>query len=290
MLWGIGYFGKYGHFELACALGLKTDRGYEEWGFDMSKLKPQLIITGSNKKKSGFASGIGYFILLVIVFVIGVYVGMRLDSADLNEDLFSRNLNSDVPEVQNIAEESEKAVLDVVQQKEVNTNVQDVPTQSVSENNTDKIADTNLEINSEDQGTELVDDTSMASSSDALTETTNNESSFEEGGLAATNSPTEDSYRLQVAAFGNLDDANGFVSQLKLKGYDAYIVTMPNSRGEVWNLIKVGNFKTAQEAWNLSAMYQNKEGGEVFVESLNRGRVYKESLEEKLEENNDQQE
>ncbi len=262
------------------------DRGYEEWGFHMSKLKPQLIITGSNKKKSGFASGIGYFILLVIVFVLGVYVGMRLDSADLNEDLFSRNLNTNVPEAQNIAEESQEHVIEVVHEKEANADIQDVPPQSVFENNIDKIVDTNLEITPVDQGTELVDGASMASSSDVLTETTNNESIVLERDLAETNSPSEDSYRIQVAAFGNLDDANGFVGELKLKGYDAYIVTTPNSRGEVWNLIKVGNFKTAQEAWNFSTMYQSKEGGEVFVESLKRGRVYNESLEE----NNEQQE
>ena len=89
-----------------------------------------------------------------------------------------------------------------------------------------------------------------------------------------------DTYRLQVAAFENLDDANEAVNRLRDKGYDAYVLTTTNSRGEMWNLIKVGKFETAQEAWNSSTLYQSKEGGDVIVESLQRGRVYNESLEQ----------
>jgi len=92
--------------------------------------------------------------------------------------------------------------------------------------------------------------------------------------------PEIEIYRLQVAAFENLDDANEAVSELQDKGYDAYIVQATNSREEDWNLIKVGKFETAQEAWNFSTLYQRKEGGDVFVESLQRGRVYNESLEQ----------
>ncbi|MCK5710923.1 MAG: SPOR domain-containing protein [Deltaproteobacteria bacterium] len=85
---------------------------------------------------------------------------------------------------------------------------------------------------------------------------------------------------MQVAAFENLNDANEAVSELQDKGYDAYIVQATNSREEDWNLIKVGKFETAREAWNFSTLYQSKEGGDVFVESLQRGRVYNESLEQ----------
>lgn len=245
----------------------------------MSKLKPQLIITGSNKKKSSFAGGIGYFLLLAIVFVLGVYVGMRLDSSDLDGDMFSRDLQSDVPQAQSVSGESE-TVTGVAQEEESNAYVQDVFPKSVSETNPDKIEDANLAIDPLDQTTELVDNTSTPGSLDTSAEAEKNESTLTEGDLTETDLSIGDSYRLQVAAFGNLDDANELVGELKLRGYDAYIVTTPNSRGEVWNLIKVGNFKTAQEAWDFSTMYQDKEGGEVFVENLSRGRVYHEPLEE----------
>lgn len=243
----------------------------------MSKLKPQLIITGSNKKKSSFAGGIGYFLLLAVVFVLGVYVGMRLDSSDLDEDIFSRDLQSNVPEVQGVSDESKKGVGDIAQDNQsstyvVDTSVLDTSAQPKSESKTSEIEDANLEINSSGPNAELKED--------ASTEPEQNETTLAVGDSAANDLPSEDSYRLQVAAFGNLDDANEFVSDLKLKGYDAYIVTTTNSRGEVWSLIKVGNFKTTQEAWNFSTIYRNKEGGEAFVESLNQGRVYREPLEE----------
>lgn len=245
----------------------------------MSKLKPQLIVTGSNKKKSSFAGGIGYFLLLAVVFVLGVYVGMRLDNSDLDENMLSRDLQSNVPQGQSVSGESHRTAADLTQEKESNTSVQDELPQSASESNSDKIEDANLIVDPIDQTTELVDNTLTPSSLNTVEVAEENESTLAEGDLAADLS-LGDSYRLQVAAFGNIDDANDIVSNLKLKGYDAYIVTTPNSRGEVWNLIKVGNFKTAQEAWNFSTMYQDKEGGEVFVESISRGRVYREQPEE----------
>ncbi|MEK6223481.1 MAG: SPOR domain-containing protein [Thermodesulfobacteriales bacterium] len=246
----------------------------------MSKLKPQFIITGSNKEKSGFTSGIGHFFLLVLVFVLGVYVGMRVDNTDLVEESSSGNAKDSVPATQDISGEAEKVVTKGAQEKGANINIQDTSPQKVSESYQDKIEDANLEISPADTNTKLVDDASIVKGSDVPTENLDNELVLVEGGSVASGLFLQDSYRLQVAAFGNLDDANELVSELELKGYDAYIVTTPNSRGEVWNLIKIGNFQTAREAWNFSTMYQNKEGGEVFVESLNRGRVYNESLEE----------
>ncbi|MEX0999938.1 MAG: SPOR domain-containing protein [Thermodesulfobacteriota bacterium] len=246
----------------------------------MAKLKPQLLITGSNKKKGAFASGIGHFLLLVLVFVLGVYVGMRVDNTDLVEESFHGNSKGSVPATQNISGESKKVVTKVPKEEKSKVGIQNTSPQKVSESDQDKIEDANLEISPADANTKLVDGASILKGSDTPTETTSNESGLIEEDLEVTDLAPEDSYRLQVAAFGNLDDANELVSELKLKGYGAYIVTTSNSRGEVWNLIKIGNFKTPQEAWNFSTMYQNKEGGEVFVESLNRGRVYNESLEE----------
>jgi septal ring-binding cell division protein DamX len=250
----------------------------------MSKLKPQLIITGSNKKKGGFTSGIGHFFLLVLVFVLGVYVGMRVDNTDLVEESFHGNSKGSVPVTQNISRESKKVVTKVPKEEKSKVDIQDTSSQWVSEKTPDiidnKIEGSDLEISPADANTKLVDDASIVKGSDTPTESLDNELVLVEGGSVASDLFLQDSYRLQVAAFGNLDDANELVSELKLKGYDAYIVTTSNSRGEVWNLIKIGNFQTAREAWNFSTMYQNKEGGEVFVESLNRGRVYNESLEE----------
>jgi len=248
----------------------------------MSKLKPQLIVTGSHKKKSSFASGIGYFLVLVIVFVLGVYVGMRIDGTDFEQDHFGQ-----APE--DTTSSAEKAV------KRSQNDVARIETESASEND---IMATNPET--QFQTSESINQATSPDNNNSVSEgeiksedemsmiTSANESRSgvsDELNPITTDmnnqlEPDDDAYRLQVAAFGNMNDANEFVDTLKLKGYDAYIVTTSNSRGEVWNLIKVGNFKTAREAWNLSTVYQSNEGGEVFVESLNKGRVYNESLEE----------
>ncbi len=50
----------------------------------MKELKPKLIIAGSNKKKRG--SGIGYLLTLILVFVVGVYVGMKVDDTEFSGD------------------------------------------------------------------------------------------------------------------------------------------------------------------------------------------------------------
>lgn len=243
----------------------------------MTKLKPQLIITGSNKKKGGFVSGIGHFLVLVVVFVLGVYVGMRIDSTDLDVGQTSNISEENITQSQNFSEAPENIVVESSLRKSI-TNIKDTPPSVIGENTVDgtDVQTENIAISSQAKNIEELATTNLYQQPTQI----ENELPIEQGGIAEPVLEPEDSYRLQVAAFGNLEDANDFVNGQKLKGYDAYIVTTSNSRGEVWNLIKVGNFKTAEEAWNYSAVYQDKEGGEVFVESLNKGRVYNESLEE----------
>jgi len=250
----------------------------------MSKLKPQLILTGSNKKKGSFAGGIGSFLLLVAVFVLGVYVGMKLDSTDLSGDMFSRDTQSSQtkPENTNIEMESEKPISDTPNKSESNIYAQDVSTELKPKNNAIYVDE---DISNIDQNTGQLDNSSMPSSVGNSPQAENIESISQPVNFEPNDLSLEDAYRLQVAAFSNLDDANEIVNELKLKGYNAYILTTSNSRGEVWNLIKIGNFNTANEAWDFSEMYQNKEGGEVFVESLNKGRVYNRPVKENSEVN-----
>lgn len=253
----------------------------------MTKLKPQLIVSGPGKKKGGFASGIGYFFVLIIVFVLGIYVGMRVDKADFGEEqLISMEENNALPN-QNSPNEPKEAVVEVSKEK-TSADHSTSPEQASLADEGETIyqaEDLNSEVASLDESEELGDQQEInnginTDSGESVTNL-NIESAVLQPELAAESLIDEDTYRLQVAAFGNIDHANEVTNELRLKGYDAYIVTTSNSRGEVWNLIKVGKFNTAQGAWNFSTIFQSKEGGEVFVESLNKGRVYNESLEEK---------
>jgi cell division septation protein DedD len=82
--------------------------------------------------------------------------------------------------------------------------------------------------------------------------------------------PSTDKYTLQVAAFAEMERAQKLVNELKEKGYDAYIVSTRNSRGEAWNFIKVGRFKTKEEAQDFADSFQEKETLEAIVEELDQ--------------------
>ena len=258
----------------------------------MTKLKPQLIVTGPGKKKGGFVSGIGSFFILIIVFVLGVYVGMRVDRSDFGEEpsigtTEISTTENNAPLYQNSSNESQEVVVEISQEETAGGRPisPEPPSLKDADTTIDQAEDSNSEVVSLNESDGIGDQQeikdSMNIDSDESATSLNNQPAVLQPQLAAGNLIEEDTYRLQVAAFGNLDQANEVMSELKLKGYDSYIITTSNSRGEVWNLIKVGKFNTAQEAWNFSTIFQSKEGGEVFVESLNKGRVYNESLEEK---------
>ena len=246
----------------------------------MTKLKPQLIVAGPNKKKGGFASGVGYFLILIIVFVLGVYVGMGVNSTDFSDEQLSAMTDKDVSSTDEALSEPRQDTIEPVQQEVVDLD-REILDKPVAVNNND-LANSLDESNSEE--VILVDSIDEANSPiviSAVGEPSSNGSDVFFDDASKEDLVDQDTYRLQVAAFGSIDQANEVVNDLKLRGYDAYIETSSNSRGEVWNLIKVGKFSTAQEAWNYSTIYQSKEGGEVFVESLSKGRVYNESLEER---------
>ncbi|MEM7007504.1 MAG: SPOR domain-containing protein [Thermodesulfobacteriota bacterium] len=250
----------------------------------MTKLKPQLIVAGPNKKKGGFASGIGYFLVLIIVFVLGVYLGMRVDNPNFTNDQMPQSAQNETIQDNNSYSMDDE----IVALSQNDNSVQDPRVSTPDTTSTyykGRVQPAQKERNDSPFITEDAQDnegvnTPLLIAAQESTDNLNNGLQVESLDVSLVD---QDTYRLQVAAFGSIDQANEVTNELRLKGYDAYIVTSSNSRGEVWNLIKVGKFKTAQEAWNYAALYQSNEGGEVFVESLNKGRVYNESLEDNKE-------
>jgi len=252
----------------------------------MSKLKPQLIVTGSGKKKGSFASGIGYFVLLILIFVLGVYVGMRVDRSDLHlEREGNREFSGDKqPSIQNSSEKSQHVIAKadqgpVSESKNQNSSLDSKTPyyQGIKENHLEgAVSGTGYSKDNVRPN----EDKSTLTDANELNIKNGNEISLLPPGSKEPSGALEDSYRLQVAAYADNTTANEVVEELKVKGYPAYIVIITNSRGEVWNLIKIGDFKTAQQAWDFSDVFRSKEGGEAFVESLNHGRVHKRNLQE----------
>ncbi len=242
----------------------------------MTKLKPQLIIAGPNKKKGGFARGMGYFLVLAIVFVLGVYVGMGVNNSQFGSEQF---IGMSQGENSSNSNQVERGITQDTQQK-VDTN-NDVLAESDTvkdiDNRVEALDDTNSGLSLDE--IEASDNTTVVSSLSGSTASRSSTVGLDSDS-ASDDLIDRDTYRLQVAAFGSFDQASEAVNDLVLRGYDAYIVTTANSRGEVWNLIKVGKFNTALEAWNYSTIFRSQEGGEVIVESISKGRVYDVSMEE----------
>ncbi len=246
----------------------------------MTKLKPQLIIAGPSKKKGGFASGVGYFLVLAIVFALGVYVGMGVNNSQFGSEQIIGMGEGEKSSISDSAAELKRETT-VSSTQEVVTDNNDPAKSSTAADNS--YSDEPFENPHSGAGLNEVkasDDAVVVSSLSRPGANLNNSTDGLDSGTVSGALIDRDSYRLQVAAFGSFDQANEAVNDLKIRGYDAYVVTTSNSRGEVWNLVKVGKFDTAQEAWNYSTIFQSQEGGEVFVESLSKGRVYNLSLEE----------
>jgi len=255
----------------------------------MTKLKPKFIIAGSNKKKRGFGSTVGYFLTLILVFVVGVYVGMKIDDTKFGNERLAEISNDSSPVGDNTVNKNPELVGEVAIYIESDSEIDNILSDSATIKENDIIKtqtagtysdQSPLEENENPLDVQQLQDNGNSESYGTKVALKNKVSDIAETESQGSGLAEVDIYRLQVAAFENLDHAKEAVKELQLKGYDAYIITSTNSRGEIWNLIKVGKFQTAQEAWNFSTLYQSKEGRGVFVESLNRGRVYNDSLEE----------
>lgn len=68
-----------------------------------------------------------------------------------------------------------------------------------------------------------------------------------------------DIYIVQVSSFKNEKIANNEVEKIKLKGYDAFIEKAEIVNKGIWYRVKVGNFKSLQEAFSFQKKYNKGE-------------------------------
>jgi hypothetical protein len=50
-----------------------------------------------------------------------------------------------------------------------------------------------------------------------------------------------------------------------------------NSKGETWNLVKVGKYSSIEQAWSQSALFKRTVGRDAYVETLGTKTVFNES-------------
>jgi len=252
----------------------------------MSKLKPQLIIADSGRRKRGGGGGFWSFLAFVIVFAVGIYVGTKLDEygiiggGDNKQSTVSESPSSvntknvrDTESKPDFSQEtlSSKEPAVIISEKiQTGESMGDGASDLKDSDNTDGYdADSGLvSLNPEDissPGGDGMDEKDVEND-----DTVDVEATTAKAERTETVNSGADGYTLQIAAFATPQEAEKVVNEYKGKGYDAYSVTITNSRGEEWNLVKIGRFSTIEKAWDESAIFERREGQEAYVETLDK--------------------
>lgn len=248
----------------------------------MANLKPRLMMTQTGRKRRGF----GKLLFVLIIFAAGFYAGSKY--GDSVYEFMGPQQVPNISEIEDPVNDKETLAVKQESTKEVNTKIysnpgnQDVKDQSFL---TESLLDTEGETSTHYPiQNEII--ASNDSSQDALVSGEESGSSLEVGGSldnaeSADNSDeaakTQSGYTLQVAAFSTPEEANGVAEGYIAKGYKAYVVPIDNSRGESWNLVKIGRFNTIDQAFSYSTYFKNREGVQAYVESLEQETVFNES-------------
>lgn len=249
----------------------------------MANLKPRLMMTQTGRKRRGF----GKLLFLVIIFAAGFYAGSKYgdsffeyiggqNSSDTSQIAKNNKASKGISEKEEPPGE-DNSIESYIEPQEQEINKQDslsgtlIPGQS--EFSSPASFQNDVDVNDDDTGNDII----LAQESGHSIEI----DSALDSSLPADNSEeaakTKGLYTLQVAAFSTPDEANSVAKEYIAKGYEAYVVPIDNSRGETWNLVKIGKFNTIEQAWSYSAYFKNREGAEAYVESLEQETVFNES-------------
>lgn len=265
----------------------------------MSKLKPQLIIADSGRRKRGGGGGFWSFLAFLIVFAVGIYVGTKLDEygitaggdnqqSAVSESSSSVNKKSaeDTVIKQDFSQEtiSSKEPAVIISEKiqtgeSIGDEVSDLGDSDKADGYDTDSGLVSLDPNDiTSPAEEDVDENDVENDETVDSEgTTDSERTTAEGERTKPVKPGANGYTLQIAAFATPQEAKKVMNEYKGKGYDAYTVTITNSRGEEWNLVKIGRFPTIEKAWDESAVFERREGQEAYVETLNQDTKVNES-------------
>lgn len=252
----------------------------------MAELKPRLIITSPGRKRRGF----GTFITVLVIFALGFYAGYKYGDYLLGAgppEVSTQNqepggtLEQQALSVEQKEPGSEKGDILYSERIDATDNQEslvegeflasEVPGDKGSYSNTDPDGTGQMQFKSD------VDNTSQDMAASSLENSVSAESGNETDAFIEDAGTSAGAYTLQVGAFSTPEQAREVVEGYKSKGYEAYLVPIENSRGERWNLVKIGKFNTIDQAWSYASYFNNREGVEAYVESVEQGTEFNES-------------
>ncbi|MEQ9619900.1 MAG: SPOR domain-containing protein [Deltaproteobacteria bacterium] len=257
----------------------------------MSKLKPKLIITDSGRRSRG-SGGFWSFLSFLIIFGVGVYIGTKLDDFGIingGGDQAKQAVTGEKPK--DYSEKKEEALKGNVKVYPAQDGIATKePAVIISEKLESGLSNNSSNIDDPDDG----GDSGLTSlDPEGITGRIGDgeegaEETFSDPGSDPAETDTDKktqtqgsggSYTLQIAAFARSEDAREAVKHYKDKGYNAYTVQVENSKGEKWNLVKIGKFSSIEQAWSQSAVFKRREGKEAYVETLSQSTAVNESWE-----------
>lgn len=252
----------------------------------MEELKPRLILTKSNKSRFD----IGKYIFFLTIFIIGFYFGYSYRSLD--SDILSEGKNR----ISKVTEKRFKkldpdrsvnfqAVSPVIEKKKdiiesITNYEQSEKKEIVLAKNPDKdelkevgyksnIKNDLVVLGNRDQRNS--DDTDIK---DSNSDNQSQENKIQKNKIVDALSAQGDSYyTLQIAAFETESKSNKLLEELSNKGYKVYSISVVNSLGDRWNLVRLGNFATLNEAQEFSELLLNSEGINSNIQAIEKSKL-----------------
>lgn len=248
----------------------------------MANLKPRLIMTQTGRKRRGF----GKLLLVLIIFAAGFYTGSKYGDSFF-ETIATQN-GHNISDIEASDRALEQKSVEQESKQQVSTEMYGNPENQDIESQT-FLAESVLEAQGETSSPYLIQNDNLAghdSTENALISGDESGSFLQVGTTLDISAPSDNQdeplksrgvYTLQVAAFSTPEEANSAAEGYIAKGYEAYVVPIENSRGESWNLVKIGRFNTIEKAFSYATYFKNREGIEAYVENLEQETVFNES-------------
>lgn len=249
----------------------------------MEELKPRLILTKSNKSRFD----IGKYIFFLTIFIIGFYFGYSYRSLD--SDILSEGKNKISKVTQKRFKKldpdrsvNSQAVSHVIEKKKDDkTNYKETKeneTVLVKKPNNNELKEVGYKSNIKNNLV-VLGNRNQRNNDDTDIKDSNSDNQSQKNKIQknktvdALSAQGDSSYTLQIAAFETESKSNKLLEELSNKGYKVYSISVVNSLGDRWNLVRLGNFATLNEAQEFSELLLNSEGINSNIQAIEKSKL-----------------
>jgi cell division septation protein DedD len=215
-----------------------------EWR--VKEIKPRLIFT--DRKERSRAGSTRNLLIILLTFCVGVYVGIKLSDMDLIIDAQKGLHKEQTAMLGDRTAEQAGGEEDMIEEEKISDR------QSSPSDAGQSVADTY----SEQPGTTTLDEVQLYENN------SQEHANLEQGPVI----DKKDGFTVQIGAFKEIERANKAVNELNIRGYEPYILPYVNSLGTNWYLVRIGKFRTREEAKKYATSFQTTEGMEAIVERI----------------------